>query len=83
MIRTTMKIEGMACAMCEAHICGTIRKTVPGAKKIKASHRRCEASFLSDAPADEEALKKAVAATGYTCLSVESRPCEKAGLFGR
>ncbi len=83
MYKTTLKIEGMACGMCEAHICETIRKAFPGAKKVTASHKRGEASFLSDAPADETVLKNAVAATGYTCLSVESGPYEKKGLFGR
>ena len=83
MIKTVLKIEGMACGMCEAHICETIRKAVPGAKKVTASHKRCEASFLSDAPADAETLKNAIAATGYTCLSAESGPYEKKGLFGR
>ena len=83
LIKTTLKIEGMACGMCEAHICDVIRKTVPGAKKVTASHRKGEASFLSDGPADAEALKRAIAATGYTCLSAESGPAERKGLFGR
>lgn len=83
MIKTVLIIEGMACGMCEAHICETIRKAVSGAKKVTASHKRCEASFLSDAPVEEAALKAAIAATGYNCLSVESGPFEKKGLFGR
>ncbi len=83
MFKTTLKIEGMACGMCEAHICETIRKAVPGAKKVTASHKRGEAGFLSDAPVDETALKNAIAATGYTCLSAESAPYEKKGLFAR
>ena len=83
MIKTVLKIEGMACGMCEAHICETIRKAVPGAKKVTASHKRGEASFLTDAPADEETLKNAIAATGYTCLSAEGAPYEKKGLFGK
>ena len=83
MIKTVLKIEGMACGMCEAHICETIRKAVPGAKKVTASHKRGEAGFLSDTAPDEEKLKNAIAATGYTCLSVESGPYEKKGLFGR
>ena len=83
MIKTVLKIEGMTCGMCEAHICETIRKAVPGAKKVTASHKRGEASFLTDAPADEETLKNAIAATGYTCLSAEGAPYEKKGLFGK
>ena len=34
MIKTTLKINGMMCPMCEAHICDVIRKAVPGAKKV-------------------------------------------------
>lgn len=78
-----LKIEGMACGMCEAHICSVIRRTVPSAKKVTASHRRGEAGFLSDGEVNGEALKAAIAATGYTCLSVEAGPPEKKGLFGR
>lgn len=81
-IKTTLKIEGMSCGMCEAHICGVIRRTIPTAKKVSASHRKGEAAFLTDAPADEAALKEAIAATGYTCLSIENSPYVKHGLFG-
>ena len=83
MIRTTVKIEGMMCGMCEAHICDTIRKAVPSAKKVSASRSKKEASFLTEEAVNAEALKAAVNATGYTCLGVESVPYEKKGLFGR
>ena len=81
MIKTTLKIDGMMCSMCEAHINDVIRKAVPSAKKVSASHRSGEASFLTEAAVDESILKDAVAATGYTCLSVSSEPYEKKGLF--
>ena len=83
MIKTTLKIDGMVCGMCEAHICETIWRTVPSAKKVSASRRRGDATLVTDEPVDPEALKSAIAATGYTCLSVESCPYEKKGLFGR
>lgn len=83
MIKTTLKIDGMMCSMCEAHICDVIRKAVPGAKKVSASHAKGEASFLTETDVDESVLKNAIAATGYTCLSVSSEPYEKKGLFGR
>ncbi len=83
MIKTTLKIEGMSCAMCEAHICDAIRKTVPAAKKVAASRGKKEASFLTEAAVDAEKLKAAIDATGYSCLSVGSAPYEKKGLFGR
>ena len=74
----------MMCGMCEAHICDVIRNTVPTAKKVSASHSKGEASFITENAVDEELLKKAVDATGYTCLSLESAPYEKKGwFFGR
>ena len=83
MIKTTLKIDGMMCSMCEAHVCETIRKAVPAAKKVAASKGKKEASFLTEEAVDTEALKAAVDATGYTCLGIESDPYEKKGLFGR
>ena len=83
MIKTTLKIDGMMCSMCEAHICDVIRKAVPGAKKVSASHTKGEAVFLTEDAFDENSLQDAVAATGYTCLSVDSAPYEKKGWFKR
>ncbi len=83
MIKTTLKIEGMMCSMCEAHINDVIRKAVPGAKKVSSSHTKGEASFLSEKAVDVKLLKNAVTTTGYTCLSVNSEPYEKKGWFRR
>ena len=83
MIKTTLKIDGMMCSMCEAHINEVIRKTVPEAKKVSASHTKGEASFLTEEAVDEALLKEAIAATGYDCLCVTAEPYEKKGLFGR
>ena len=82
MIKTTLKIEGMMCGMCEAHISDVIRKTVPDAKKVQASHAKGSATFLSEVIPSEEKLRDAIAETGYRCLSVESVPHERSGLFG-
>ena len=83
MVKTTLIIEGMMCGMCEAHVCGAIRKAVPSAKKVSASRNKREASFLTEDKVDAEQLKAAINATGYACLGVDSAPFEKRGLFGR
>ena len=83
MIKTTMKIDGMMCGMCEAHICDAIRKAVPEAKKVAASRSKKEATFLTESAVDSDILKTAINATGYTCRGVDSAPYEKKGLFGR
>ncbi len=83
MNQVILKIDGMMCGMCEAHICDTIRKAVHSAKKVAASRTKKEASFLTETAVDTNALKAAIDATGYTCLGIESAPYEKKGLFRR
>ena len=83
MKKITVKIDGMMCGMCEAHICDTVRRAFPDAKKVSASRKSGEATFLSDGAVDEEALKKAITDTGYTFVSVSSEEYKKRGLFGR
>ena len=83
MIKTTMKIDGMMCGMCEAHVCDAIRKAVPDARKVTDSRSKKEAAFITDEAVDSDRLKAAIDATGYTCLGIESAPYKKKGLFGR
>ena len=83
MIKTTMKIEGMMCGMCEAHVCSAIRRAVPSAKKVSASRSKKEASFLSENVVDKVLLKAAIDETGYNCQYIESEPYNKKGWFGR
>ena len=83
MIKTTVKIYGMSCGMCEAHINETIWKLYPQAKKVSSSHKKGEVHFLAEEPPDPEALRFAIGATGYTFVSCESVPYEKKGFFGR
>ena len=81
MIKTTLKIEGMMCGMCEAHICDAIRKAVPSARKVSASRGKGEATFLTEEAPEGVALRAAIDATGYKCLGVEYAPCERKGWF--
>ena len=83
MEKITVKINGMMCGMCEAHICDTIRKTFPDAKKVSASKRKKEAAFLIENGFNPEALEKAISDTGYTFVSFSSEPYIKRGLFGK
>ena len=83
MQKYTVKIDGMMCGMCEAHISDTIRKAVPDAKKVSASRKSGKATFLTDTSVDTENLFEKIKETGYTPLSVESEEYKKKGLFGR
>ena len=70
-MKVTLKIEGMACGMCEAHVCETIRKAVPDAKKVKASKRKETATFVTDQSLSKDELAKAIEAIGYTCTGMD------------
>lgn len=80
MYKTTIKIDGMACGMCEAHVNEAIRK-VCAAKKVTSSHKKGQSEVLSEQPPEETALRSAVEAAGYRVLSVSSEPYRKKGFF--
>ncbi len=69
MIRTTLKISGMMCGMCEAHINDAVRAAFP-VKKVTSSRAKGETVILSETPLDRQKLKQTIAATGYIMLSV-------------
>ncbi len=83
MNKVMLKIDGMMCGMCEAHICDAIRKAVPSAKKVTASRGKKEASFITEEQVDTDRLKEVINETGYTCLSAVSELYEKKGLFSK
>ena len=80
MLKTTVKISGMACSMCEAHINDTIRSAFP-VERVSSSHSKGETVILSKEPLDENALRAAIDATGYTAGEIHAVPYEKKGLF--
>lgn len=82
MTETTVKISGMMCGMCEAHICDVIRARF-AVRKVTASHSKGQAVILSENGLDEATLRQAIAETGYEVTAVSARLAgEKKGLFG-
>ena len=80
MVETILKVEGMKCGMCESHINDVVRKTAR-VNKVTSSHPKGETVIVSAQPLDIEALKAAIAATGYTVTGAEEKPYEKKGFF--
>ncbi|MBR5166252.1 MAG: cation transporter [Ruminococcus sp.] len=78
MVKTTLKIDGMMCGHCEAHVNDTIRNGFD-VKKVTSSHKKGTSEIISDQPLDAEKLKAAIEADGYKVLSSESEPYEKNG----
>ena len=64
MIQTTVKVSGMVCSMCEAHINDAIRAAF-SVEKVSSSHSKGEMVILSQEPLDENALRAAIDTTGY------------------
>ncbi len=82
MIKTTLKIDGMMCGMCESHINDCLRQNF-NVKKVSSSHTKGETVILSETVPDEEMLKKVIAQTGYDLKGIRSEQApEKSGLFG-
>lgn len=80
MYKTTLKIDGMMCGMCESHINDVVRKTVE-VNKVTSSHAKGETVIISDFPVNEQLVTEAVATQGYKVTSFKSEPYEKKGLF--
>lgn len=81
MDNVVLKVEGMRCPMCEAHVCDYVRKTIPEAKGVKASHKKNEVVFEVPEGIDLEPAKKAIEEGGYHVLGEEKGAAKKGGLF--
>lgn len=80
MIKTTLKIEGMMCGMCEAHMNDLIRNKFK-VKKVTSSASKGQTVVMSQEPLDISKAKKEIKEIGYELLSFESEPYQKRGIF--
>ncbi len=82
MYKTTLKIDGMMCGMCEAHINDALRSAF-AVKKVTSSQKKGETVITSKQPLDKRKLEEVVTKTGYTLKSVVTEQSnEQKGLFG-
>ena len=81
MIESKVKVDGMMCGMCEAHVNDAVRRALP-VKKVSSSHTKGETVILSEEALDEQAVRDAINATGYEVKAVSSAPCQKKGFLG-
>lgn len=78
MVKIILEVDGMACRMCETHVNDAVRRVFP-VKKVTSSHAKGRTEILAEQPLDEEQLKAAVSAAGYTVKAVQTEPYEKKG----
>ena len=82
MFKTTVKIDGMMCGMCESHVNDAIRAKL-SVKKVRSSHKKGETVIISENELTKQMLTTALNGSGYTVMDVTCEPYEKKGLFGR
>ena len=82
MVQVILKVDGMACGMCEAHINDAIRSHFT-VKKVSSSHTKGETIIQCEEPPEQERLRAVIAETGYELKGMTVVPCEeKRGLGG-
>ena len=81
MIEITLKIDGMMCNMCEAHVNDAIRNKL-NVKKVSSSHTGGTAVIISAEDIPDEKIREVIAETGYELKGISRKPYEKKGLFG-
>lgn len=81
MIETEVRINGMMCGMCEAHVNDAIRKTFD-VRKVSSSHKKGLMKIVSEDELSPEAIREALKDTGYEIGEVESHTYVRKGLFG-
>lgn len=79
MQKITLKIGGMACGMCEAHINDAVRENFK-VKKVTSSHSKGLTEIICENDIDEESLKSVIQKTGYRLIEITKEPYEKKGL---
>ncbi len=80
MTKTTLKIDGMMCGMCESHVNDAIRNAFE-VKKVTSSHSKGETVIISEEPLDNDRIEETIKSTGYTLKGVETEPYKKEGLL--
>ena len=82
MVKTTLKIDGMMCGMCESHVNDAIRNAFP-VKKVTSSHSKGETVIISVEALSEDKIREVMQPTGYELKDITREPYEKKGLFSR
>lgn len=82
MYKTTVKIEGLMCPMCEKHMNEGFKAAFT-AESVESSHKTKESVIITTEPIAEETLKTAVEKAGYTFVSAVTEEYAKKSFFQR
>ena len=76
MFKTTIRIDGMSCPMCESHVNDAVRNHFT-VKKVTSSYKMKRTEILSEAELDAAALTKAIEEGGYRVEGLSVEPYEE------
>ena len=80
MNKIILKVEGMSCGMCEAHINDVVRKT-KGVKKVNADRTKGEVIVIAQDDTNIKEIKEAISQQGYRVISEYKEPYKEKGFF--
>ena len=80
-LKITLKIDGMVCGMCGAHINDAVRRAFP-VKKVSSSKTKKETVIITETDIEEKQLYDVIKNTGYILTEIKKEPYEKKGFFG-
>lgn len=80
MFQITIKIDGMMCGMCEAHVNAALR-AVFRIKKVTSSHKKKESIIITENDIAEQELIETIEKTGYQVMGITKEPYEKKSMF--
>ena len=81
MIRITVKVDGMMCGMCEAHVNDAVRKHL-NVKKVASNHKKKETVILTEQDIPDDRIIAAIQDSGYDFKSLSRKEVKAGGLFG-
>ena len=86
MIEITVKVDGMKCPMCEAHVNEAVKNAF-NVSRVASSHDSGETVITASSDIKDEYITEIIENEGFKVISVSRKECEKkcffAKLFGK
>ncbi len=82
MKQLTLKVDGMMCGHCEAHVNDAVRKAA-NVQSVTSSHASGTTVVVLDDSVSADAIVEAIQNEGYKVLGFEEQPYKKPGLFSK
>lgn len=80
MVKITLKVDGMSCPMCEAHVNDAVR-TKFKIKKVSSSYKKGITEIIAENEIAKDELVPVFEQVGYRVLNIDIEPYEKRGFL--